>query len=172
MNWTELLRAEIASTFNSAEKLMGMVDEDKLDWKPGSGENWMTTGQLLRHMTEACGFCFNGFVTGNWMPPEDLVCDEGEMLPPAEKLPAVKSVAEARERLAADKEVALRLVEEQGEEALGTRKVAAPWNPEERILGHQLLGMVAHLETHKNQLYYYLKLQGKPVNTFHMYGMA
>jgi len=38
-------------------------------------------------------------------------------------------------------------------------------------LGHRLLGMVGHLELHKAQLFYYLKLQGKPVNTMHMYGM-
>jgi hypothetical protein len=32
-------------------------------------------------------------------------------------------------------------------------------------LGHYLLQMVQHLDKHTSQLFYYLKLQGKPVNT-------
>ena len=48
----------------------------------------------------------------------------------------------------------------------------APWNPQPVQLGQQLLGMVNHLNQHKGQLFYYLKLQGKPVNTMHYYGMA
>ena len=31
--------------------------------------------------------------------------------------------------------------------------------------------MIGHLSTHKNQLFYYLKLQGLPVHTGHLYGM-
>jgi hypothetical protein len=31
--------------------------------------------------------------------------------------------------------------------------------------------MVGHLAQHKGQLFYYLKLQGKPVNTAHLWGM-
>ena len=38
-------------------------------------------------------------------------------------------------------------------------------------LGHRLLGMIGHLTQHKAQLFYYLKLQGKPVNTMHLWGM-
>ena len=51
------------------------------------------------------------------------------------------------------------------------RKVAAPWNPEERPIGHQFLQMAGHLANHKAQLFYYLKLLGKPVHTGHMYGV-
>jgi hypothetical protein len=32
--------------------------------------------------------------------------------------------------------------------------------------------MVTHLDVHKSQLFYYLKLQGKPVNTAHLWGMT
>lgn len=172
MNWTALIKAEMDVTYNATEKLIAMVSDEELNWRPATGENWMTTGQLLRHIPEACGFCFRGFITGDWTLPEDVKTDPGEMLPRADQLPAVSSVAEARQLLADDKALAYRLLEEQGEDVLATRMVAAPWDPEERILGHQLLGMVNHLEGHKNQLFYYLKLQGKPVNTFHMYGMA
>jgi hypothetical protein len=31
--------------------------------------------------------------------------------------------------------------------------------------------MVEHLAQHKGQLFYYFKLQGKPVNTGHLWGM-
>jgi hypothetical protein len=30
---------------------------------------------------------------------------------------------------------------------------------------------IHHLQQHKGQLFYYLKLQGKPVNTEHLWGM-
>ncbi|MDE0394080.1 MAG: hypothetical protein OYK82_04805, partial [Gammaproteobacteria bacterium] len=30
-------------------------------------------------------------------------------------------------------------------------------------------GMIWHLAQHKGQLFYYLKLQGKPVNTMHLW---
>ena len=32
--------------------------------------------------------------------------------------------------------------------------------------------MVGHLANHKAQLFYYLKLLGKDVNTMHLYGMG
>ena len=34
MNWTELLRKEIETTFKVTEGLLDLVDEGKLDWKP------------------------------------------------------------------------------------------------------------------------------------------
>jgi hypothetical protein len=39
------------------------------------------------------------------------------------------------------------------------------------LLGHRLLSMVLHVMQHKGQLYYYLKLQGNPVNTGDLWGM-
>jgi hypothetical protein len=173
MNWTELLKDEIRVTYTAADKLIGRVEDSALDWKPGEGQNWMTTGQLLRHMTEACGYYCRCFATGDWTSPEGVQAPEGEMFPTAESLPSVASVAAAREALAADKALVLQLIEDLGEEVLSTHKVAAPWSPnEKRELGHQFLGMVMHLEMHKNQLFYYLKMQGQPVNTLHMFGMA
>ena len=38
------------------------------------------------------------------------------------------------------------------------------------VLGRQLLQMVQHLDRHKSQLFYYLKLQGKPVTTAELWG--
>ena len=79
MNWTELLRSEIETTYEVTENLIDLVDERKLDWKPGTGSNWMTLGQLLQHTTNACGMCFRGFVTGEWGMPEGM--DPGDMSP-------------------------------------------------------------------------------------------
>ena len=118
MNWTELLKAEIEGTYKAAFGLMELVDDKGLSWKPATGSNWMTTGQLLRHMTEACGLCCKGFVEGKWPMPADAKPDE--MLPPADKLPTVASVAEARTLLEADKQVALAMVASPGTSSPGS----------------------------------------------------
>jgi hypothetical protein len=76
-----------------------------------------------------------------------------------------------RKGLAADKQIALEMIAKAGEKNLASQMVAAPWNPLPRALGPQLLEMVGHLNNHKGQLYYYLKLQGKQVHTGHLYGM-
>jgi len=173
MKWTDLLTNEMQYNYMTADKLMALVDDKDLGWKPATGKNWMTTGQLLQHITESCGLCCKGFATGDWGVGEDCEAPpEGEsMLPPAEALKSVGSVKEAREKLAADRKVALDLVKELGEERLENDKVAAPWDPTERSLGEQFLNMVQHLQTHKSQLFYYLKLMGRDVNTMHMWGM-
>ena len=175
LSWTDLVNGEIEATYRATFGLIDLVEDEHLDWKPSTGSNWMTTGQLLAHITFACGLCCRGFVTGEWSAPEGLEhgeSEDGEMLLPAEKLPSIASIDDARRRLAEDKALALRTVAEAGEDALATRMVAAPWNPTPRNLGQQFLDMVGHLESHKSQLFYYLKLLGKPVHTGHLWGMA
>lgn len=175
MNWTELLNAEIGYQYNRAETLLSLVEDSTLGWKPGSGANWMTVGQLLAHLPQACGMCCKGFVTGDWGLPDgatfaDMPADA--MLPPAEQMPSAESVAQAREQLAADKAVSFAMVAQAGEARLSTEASAAPWSPgHEQLLGQHLLGMTGHLGAHASQLFYYLKLQGKDVNTHHLYGM-
>jgi hypothetical protein len=174
VNWSELLKTEIETAYRTTDKLLEKVDPDSLDWKPASGGNWMTTGQLLMHIGNACGGGCKGFVTGDWGLPagvklEDLTPEE--MLPPAEKLPSIGSVEETRKLVSEDKAVALQMVDQAGEDALANTKLAAPWAPGvERALGWHLLQMVQHLDRHKAQLFYYLKLQGKPVNTGDLWG--
>jgi uncharacterized damage-inducible protein DinB len=174
MNWTELLKSEIETTFASTDRLLDKIDSGSLDWKPAGGSNWMTVGQLLMHMSNGCGAAIKGFVTGDWgLPPgmkmEDIPPEE--MLPPAEKLPSIGSLEECRKLLAEDKRLALEMVGQTGEDDLANKKTAAPWAPGiEYALGRHLLQMVQHLEKHKSQLFYYLKLQGKPVNTADLWG--
>ena len=174
MDWTELLATEIEDMYRATNGLLDLVDDDQLDWKPATGENWMTMGQLLRHISDACGAPVRGFCTGDWGMPEDVDVSEmpaEDMIPPAEKLPTVSSVAEARRLLAEDRELALETLAQAGEERLANDMVAAPWNPTELLLGQRLLQMAYHLGSHKAQLFYYLKLQGVPVHTGHLWGM-
>lgn len=169
MNWTELLHEKVNGAYHAVDGLVDLCDDKSLGWKPASGSNWMTVGQLLHHLGDAGGTCIAGFVTGKWPMPENATMED--MLPPAEKLPAVETVAEAKKLIAADKALALRMIVEAGEKDLSSKKLAAPWDPTPRLLGDQCLHMVNHLATHKAQLFYYLKLQGKPVHTGHLYGM-
>lgn len=173
MDWKSLLTSEIEHAYRAAEGLMSLAEGLDLEWKPETGENWMNNGQLLKHLTEACGKACRGFATGDWGLPEGSApsdMPEEAMLPPAEALPTVDSVREAREALAEDKELALRTVSENADRL--DEPTPAPWDPTPRSLGQQMLGMVNHLNNHKAQLFYYLKLQGKPVNTMHFYGMV
>jgi uncharacterized damage-inducible protein DinB len=174
MSWTKLLQAEMESSFSVTEKLLAMADENSLGWKPSTGTNWMTMGQLLKHITESCGAACRGFITGDWGLPEGVKMEDlspEQMLPPAEKLPAVTSVVEAIQLLQRDKKVAFEMLASCSEEVLANKPAPAPWDPTELVLGHRLLQMVDHLKQHKGQLFYYLKLQGKPVNTGNLWGM-
>jgi len=174
MKWTELLKGEMKIAYASTEKLLDKVDPASFSWKPSSGENWMTMGQLLKHISEACGTGCRGFVTGDWGLPGGKKYEElpvEEMIPPAEKLPTVTSVEEAKKLLAKDRSLAFKMVDRAGERNLGNKMMAAPWAPKARVvLGAHLLHMVQHLEKHKSQLFYYLKLQGKPVSTPDLWG--
>ncbi len=174
MNWTDLLKSEIESTYRATLGLLDKVDPDALGWKPSTGANWMTVGQLLNHITGACGASCRAFVTGDWGMPEGVRMEDlppEEMLPPAEKLPTIASVAEARRLLCEDKAIGLEALAAAGEDELANRLMAAPWAPAVTLpLGVHLLHMIQHLDTHKSQLFYYLKLQGKPVNTGDLWG--
>jgi uncharacterized damage-inducible protein DinB len=174
MNWTELLKNEIEHTYTVTERLLDLVENDSLDWKPCAENNWMTTGQLLRHITDACGMPIRGFVTGDWGLPEGVEVSDlspEEMLPPAEELPTIESVAKAKELLAADKKLALDMLAQCNEKSLANDISRAPWDSSDIVLGYRLLQMISHLSQHKGQLFYYLKLQGKPVHTGHLWGM-
>jgi hypothetical protein len=172
MNWTELIKGSMEYNYATAQKLLDLVGDAELGWKPSTGDNWMTMGQLAMHLTNACGAPCKGFVTGDWGMPagaEPMAGDE--MLPPAGKLPSVTGVAEAKRLLEQDKQLALAMLAQAGEDNLENRIATAPWDQMQMKLGVRLMQMVGHLTQHKGQLFYYLKLQGKPVNTMHLWGM-
>ena len=172
MNWHELLQQQINETFNVTERLVKLVDEKDLSWKPSETNNWMTTGQLLFHLSQSCGIPIKGFTTGEWAMPAHSDMNDKQTehkLPPAEKLQTVNTVDEALQMIATDRKVALDSITLCSEEDLSTKLAPAPWDPTPVNLGKRLLGMIDHFNQHKAQLFYYLKLQGKPVNTMHLY---
>ncbi len=174
MNWTELLKSEIESSYGATFKLLDMVTDEMLEWKPDQGDNWMAMGQLLFHLSMACGSGFKGFLTDDWGLPDGVSFEDlapEEMLPQAEKMPAVESIDRARELVGADKLLALEMLARCSEEELNTQEAPAPWDPTPMILGQRLLQNVVHLSSHKSQLFYYLKLLGLPVNTTHLWNM-
>ena len=174
MNWTQLLVSEIEINYSSADGLMAKVPEGALAWTPPGGDNWMTTGQLLHHLSNACGAGCQAFLTGDWGLPQgksfhDLTASE--RYPPAASLPSATSVAEARRLLAEDKELVLKMIGMAGDHDLSARTLAAPWKLGEiHPLGYHFLQMVRHLDRHKCQLFFYLKLQGVPVSTPDLWG--
>ncbi|MFW6088966.1 MAG: DinB family protein [Gemmatimonadota bacterium] len=166
----DILKQDAADMYRVTEALFGLVDD--IDWKPVTGENWMTTGQLLRHCGDACGTALCGFITGDWRMPDGQDLDDlppEDQMPSAEDLPAVESVDEARRILADDRELSMKLLSDVDDERLLGERSAPPWGGPERTLFQHCNEMIWHLGQHKGQLFYYLKLQGKPVNTYHLW---
>jgi uncharacterized damage-inducible protein DinB len=174
MKWKELLVDEITYSYSVTDHLMGFVRNDELDWKPDHGSNWMSMGQLLMHMSDACGSTFDGLINGSWDIREEFPADKLEprqIFPPADLLPSIDSVATARKLLSEDRKLALKSLKHCSEEDLSGKYAPAPWTRTPMILGQRLLHMIYHLNQHKGQLYYYLKLTGRSVSSCDLYGM-
>lgn len=175
MNFRTLITNLVNSNFHATESVFNLVTDDMLNWKPSKTGNWWTTAQLVKHTSESCGAAFKGFVTGDWGMPEGVDITKmsvEEMLPPAEQGEAVKSMQEAKELLTKDKQLAFDILEQCSDVDLNTKETPAPWDPRPSMLGERLIEMCSHLESHKVQLFYYLKLNGKQVGTPHLYGMV
>lgn len=175
MKWKELLSDEITYTYGVSDHLISLVRDEELDWKPDHGSNWMSLGQLLMHMTDACGSTFEGLINGAWDIREEYAVNEmdvQQIFPHADTLPSVNSVNDARKLLSEDRKLALKSLKKCTEEELAGKYAPAPWTRHPMILGQRLLHMVYHLDQHKGQLYYYLKLTGRSVSTCDLYGMS
>jgi len=170
----QVLLEEAEATFTITEKLFRRVADDELSWKPTTGKNWMTVGQLLMHCASfGCGKAVQGFVRGDWQLPEDVTLEDSEAtehVPPAAVMPSVDSVDHALELLANDRRLALDCIREVEEDELLAKRFAAPWGGPENTLFQHLLLMIEHLAQHKGQLFYYLKLMGREVNTSDLWG--
>jgi uncharacterized damage-inducible protein DinB len=165
----QVLLDEAESTYAVTEKLFRRVSDSELSWKPTTGKNWMTISQLLMHCSSfGCGKAIQGFVTGDWGMPEQTGTEQH--VPPATALPGVESVEHALDLLADDRRLALRCIGEVNEADLLTKQIIAPWGGPEASLFQQLSLMIAHLAQHKGQLFYYLKLMGKDLNTNDLWG--
>ena len=169
----DILLQEAETVYTITEKLFHKVTDADLFWTPPMGTNWMTMGQLLMHCAGyGCGKAVKGFVTGVWEQPEDVVTGENEVnhIPPASDLPSVKSVQQALGLLNEDRDLALRCINNAKEDDLLSKRVIAPWGGPENTLFQHLQLMIKHLEQHKGQLFYYLKLMGEPVNSTDLWG--
>jgi hypothetical protein len=170
----DILLKEAEETYLITEKLFHRVADDELSWKPAMGKNWMTVGQLMMHCASfGCGKAVQGFVRGDWGLPEgtgleDLAAENH--LPLATGLPSVESVEQALGLLTEDRNLALSCLADANEGELFGKAFTAPWGGSKLPLFHHLLRMVAHLAQHKGQLFYYLKLMGKEVDTKDLWG--
>lgn len=173
MTLKAVLRQELEQMFRITESLFELVDDSDLDWKPPTGSNWMSTGQLLLHCATACGSMYKGFISDDWTPPDGVEMPEGEFegLPPAEALPTAKSVSQAADMLHRDRDIAFEELENVKEDDLLSRTFPPPWGGPEMSLFQHLFMSIWHLGQHKGQLFYYLKLQGKSVDTFRLWGV-
>jgi len=173
MSLVKILSEEMENNFDITRKLFELVDPAQLGWKPTTGKNWMTLGQLLMHCSSACGVAMRAFICNDWGLPEGVDIKDvpaEEMLPPAEKLPTVESVEQAVRLLAEDREVGRATLAGVSEEDLLHRRFAAPWGGPEYTLFQHSLHMIDHLGQHKGQLFYYLKLMGRDVRTPDLWG--
>ncbi len=170
-----VLFEEAERIYTITENLFRRVTDSDLWWKPTTGKNWMTVGQLLMHCASfSCGKAIQGFVKGDWGMPEgveSMDLDDAQHVPPATVLPGVENVEQALELLANDRSLALRHIKDAKESELLTKRFTAPWGGSEVSLFQHLMLMIAHLAQHKGQLFYYLKLMGKDVNTSDLWGV-
>lgn len=167
-----VLIEEAVKTYTITEKLFRKVKDDELSWKPSTGKNWMTVGQLLMHCScFGCGKAVQGFVTGDWgISMKDDDSEAIQHMPPAEAMPSVKNVEQALKLLEEDRELTLSCLHQVKEGNLLSSRPVAPWGGAELTLFQQLMLMIAHLTQHKGQLFYYLKLMGKDVDTHDLWG--
>ncbi len=164
----QALLEQATTTYDLTGRLFARVADGDLPWRPATGRNWMTVGQLLLHCARyGCGLAVVGFVTGDW---GEASPESAEHVPAAGELPSVTSVAEAVELLAEDRRLTLECLGALDERALALPAPAPPWGGPERTLFQQLELMIAHLAQHKGQLFYYLKLMGRDVNTADLWG--
>ena len=168
MNWRPYLEERLNRTYRVVDDLVDLLTEDDLDWKPATGSNWMTVGQLLEHLAGCGGITFHYLADGKAATRPEGPAGE---LPLAGALPSVKSLAEGRSRIAADRYAALAALAALSDDDLEDRPCPLWWDPREVSLGHRLSEMVDHLVQHKGQLFYYLKLMGRNVDTSLLWGM-
>ena len=144
-----------------AEKLIGMVPADKLDWKPGP--TFMSLGQLVCHLSDGLGGGFEMLLSGKWPPSEEM--EAGMKL---ENMPSC-GVQDALDKLEKDKKILRTALDSISEADFTSRVVSVPWGWKAKleIISISFLG---HFNNHKMQLFTYLKLVGLPVNTETLYG--
>jgi len=151
----------VMQSVRPAEKLISMVPTDKLDWRPGP--TFMSTGQVIFHLSDGLGVGLETMLSGKWPPSEEM-----EAAMKLENMPSC-SFQEALDRLAKDSRILRSTLDGITDADFTNRIVSVPWgwNAKLEIMAVHFL---VHFSHHKMQLFSYLKLLGLPVNTESLYG--
>ena len=152
----------VMDNYRPAEKLIGMVPADKLNWKPGP--TFMSVGQAICHLSDGFGGGFDMLLSGKWPSMEEM--GEGMKL---ENLPSC-SPQEALDKLEKDKKILRQVLDGVSEEDFTNKVVSVPWGMTAKV-ERMAISFLEHFTNHKMQLFTYLKLLGLPVNTETLYGM-
>jgi uncharacterized damage-inducible protein DinB len=155
----------IEGTYKAARGLIQLTPDNKLDFKPKDG--LMTIAQVLKHLASSLGASLSMAVNNSW--PE---IPEGEMLPPAGKMPKSNSAAEALKEIDQDWELLKQEFEKITDGEFNQNKVNVPWMPFPMTLIEFMMQAMEHLSNHRMQLFIWLKLSGEDLNTAHLYGMG
>jgi hypothetical protein len=151
----------VLQSINPAEKLIGMVPADRLDWKPGP--TFMSMGQVLCHLSDGIGGGLETLVSGKWPSMEEM--EVGMKL---ENMPSC-GVQEALSKLEKDKTILRSTLDSISEADFTNRVVSVPWGWKTKF-EIMSVGFLGHFNNHKMQLFTYLKLLGLPVSTETLYG--
>jgi len=152
----------VMENYKPAQMLIGMVPADKLNWKPGL--TFMSTGQLVCHLSEGIGGGLEMLLASNW--PSMIEMEEGMKL---ENLPSCDP-REALDKLEKDKKVLRQVLDGLSEEHFTNKVVSVPWGWNAKM-ERMAINFLVHFANHKMQLFTYLKLLGLPVNTETLYGV-
>jgi hypothetical protein len=152
----------VLENYRPAEKLIGMVPADKLNWQPGP--TFMSAGQVICHLSMGVGAGLDWLLASKLPPIEEI----GERMK-LENLPSC-SPQEALDKLEKDKQILRHVLEGMSEEDFTDKLVSVPWGVRAKM-ERMAIGFLGHLNNHKMQLFTYLKLLGLPVNTQTLYGM-
>ena len=151
----------VMTNYRPAEKLIGMVPPDKLNWQPGP--NFMSAGQLICHLSGGMGAGLERLLAGK-LPSREEMAEGMKLQNLASCAPHV-----ALEKLDKDKKILRRVLDGVTEEDFTNKVVSAPWGTTK--MEPMAVGFLGHFNNHKMQLFTYLKLLGLPVDTQTLYGM-
>ncbi len=144
-------------------KLISLAPAGKLDWRPAPG-NYMTLGQLLHHLAMCPGILVAA--VNNAFPPADAFEKFIQ-----EDLKNTKTPEAAQREASRGWEEAKAAISGLSEADFQKRMVTVPWGPP-TALWRVCLSMADHWANHKYQLFFYLKLLDKPVNSATLYAGA
>ena len=156
----EQLIEEFDRAVRAAEVVFRSVPEDKADWAPREG--MLTCGQQMIHMAGALSFYAKGVRTGEWATRSlDEILKQNHDAPSASSALALRILRRSAEEFRA-------LVRDLTDQAW-TEPVYSPQFGTEVPRWKLILLGIEHHNTHKAELFVYLKLLGVAIGTKELY---